>query len=534
MTSTYDRRKFLAHSAAAVGGVAVAGAFADQLAAGPAGAVTKGGTLKVGVISEQHKPFTPDYANMDTSGFMYGRAVYDPLCVVSADGKTVYPYLAKSVTPNAGFNQWTIAARTGVKFHDGTPCNGHAIYQNLQADFTSSLTGAALKALIASITYDAVHDAVVVHTKYKWTSFPYTLSEQQIGFIGAPSTLGQNYKGNPIGTGPFVFNSWPYGTKFACTRNPSYWRAGLPYLDAIEFHPIPDGAVRMQALKDGNLDLIHEAQGDQLKLFPSLGGGYTYVTDVGVRPVYSPSSNCIMMNVKKAPFNDANFRKACAMAIDKATFVAVIDKGQSTPVDGIYLPGSPYYNKPPYPKYSVSQAKATLAKSKVSKANRKFTLTCVNSPIVEQSATLIQTFLSQIGVSVSITAVTQATLIGDAIFGQYQAMTWSQFGGVSPDTNYPWFSTKTGLNFANNLDSKIEAAMIAGMAASTTAARVKSWSFVNDQIDRDIPYMWTSRTIWGIAAHSNVQNWKTFTEPSGKSVLQPNQGVLFFTETWKS
>ncbi|HEY8081285.1 MAG TPA: hypothetical protein VIE15_04275, partial [Acidimicrobiales bacterium] len=135
---------------------------------------------------------------------------------------------------------------------------------------------------------------------------------------------------------------------------------------------------------------------------------------------------------------------------------------------------------------------------------------------------------------VTINPVSQATLIGDAIFSQYQAMTWSQFGGVSPDTNYPWFSTKTGLNFANNLDPKIEAAMINGMAATTTANRVKYWSFVNQQIARDLPYLWTDRAVIGIVAKNNVQNWKTFTDPSGHPVLQPNQGVMFYTEIWKS
>jgi peptide/nickel transport system substrate-binding protein len=534
VTNTYDRRQFLAHSAAAAGGAVVAGALVDELSAGPAGAATHGYTLNVGLISEQHRPFTPDYANMDQSGFWYGRLVYDPLCVTSSDGKTVYPYLAESVTPNAAFTAWTIKARPKVKFHNGAICDARAIYDNLRADYSSSLTGASLKALIASITLDEAAGTVTVHTKYKWTSFPYTLAEQQIGFIAEPTTLGTHYSGLPIGTGPFIANTWNYNVSFKATRNPVYWRPGLPYLNAVVLQPIPDDQTRYTALTDGNLDMIVEDTGSYLVKFPALGGGYNYVTDIHGKLPYSPSSNCIMMNCKKAPFNNLNFRKAVASAIDKVTFNKFIDKSQSAPIDGIYLPGTPYYKKPPYPPFSKPAAASYLKKSGLPKSKWNFTLVAVNSPIVLQSATLVQSFLKAVGITVTIKPVSQAQLIGDAIFSQYQAMTWSQFGGVSPDTNYPWFSTKTGLNFANNDDAKIESAMLAGMAASTTAGRVKSWSFVNDQLGRDVPYAWTDRAVIGVAAHTKVQNWKTFNTPAGKGVLQPNQGVMFCTEIWKT
>ena len=41
------------------------------------------------------------------------------------------PYLAKSVTPNATYDQWTIELRDGVQFHDGTPLDADAVKLNL-------------------------------------------------------------------------------------------------------------------------------------------------------------------------------------------------------------------------------------------------------------------------------------------------------------------------------------------------------------------------------------------------------------------
>jgi ABC-type transport system substrate-binding protein len=545
VTNTYDRRQFLTQSAAAAGGVVAAGALVDQIAeAGVAGAaegrITRGGTLTMGVISEQNQPFTPDYANMDTSGFCYARAIYDPLMVVGSDGKTVYPYLAKSLSHNAGYDVWTIQARAGVKFHDGTPCDAQAIFLNLVADFNSTLTGAAVKALIKGFTVNAVKQTVTVNTKYKWTTFPFTLAEQQIAFMAAPSTLGSDngkhndYTGNPIGTGPFVFKSWDYTVSFQATANPHYWRPGLPYLGAVAFNPIPDGPTRFAALQSGTVDIIHESEGDITKQFPHLGSGYNFTLDYPGTPVYAPSSNCFMMNCEKAPFSTKNLRLACAYGLDPAKFVTVVDSGESSVINGIFEKGSPYYKAGAYPKYNPTTAKSYVRK--LTSAEKSFALTYViGDPAVLRAANLFQTEMGAIGLTVSLVGVSQGDLIGYAIFGLYQVMTWAQFGGVSPDLNYPWFSTKTHLNFANNNDPTVEKLMLQGMAASTEAARVKAWSEVSAQINKDVPYLWTDRVVLGVAAKSYVQNWKTFDTPApAKPVLQPNQAVLFFTTTWRS
>ncbi len=74
--------------------------------------------------------------------------------------------------------------------------------------------------------------------------------------------------------------------------------------------------------------------------------------------------------------------------------------------------------------------------------------------------------------------------------------------------------------------------MLKGMAATTASAREAAWGAVNNQIDKDIPYLWTDRSVVGFAAHTDVQNWKTATAPGGAAVLQQNQGVLFFAEIW--
>ena len=180
--------------------------------------------------------------------------------------------------------------------------------------------------------------------------------------------------------------------------------------------------------------------------------------------------------------------------------MTAVDSGESVPINGIFLPGSTYYKAPPYPAYNVPAAKKLIAK--VPAAQRKFTLTYVaGDPAVATAVALFQNMLSKVGVTVTTNGVTQGTLIGDAIFGAYQCMTWAQFGGVSPDLNHPWFSVRppkggTWLNFARNQDTKIESYMLAGMAATSATARKNAWASVNIASTR------TCRTCGPTASYS--------------------------------
>ena len=35
----------------------------------------------------------------------------------------------------------------------------------------------------------------------------------------------------PVGTGPFVFDSWERDNRLVVKKNPNYWQEGVPYLD---------------------------------------------------------------------------------------------------------------------------------------------------------------------------------------------------------------------------------------------------------------------------------------------------------------
>ena len=307
MSSTFDRRSFLTHSAATVGGIAMAGTAVDGLLDSVAGATVGisnakpklGGSITVGLISDvpNYHTFKGSQGKMDVSGFCVANAVYDPLFVMAANGQSWLPMLALSATPNANYTAWTINLRQGVKFHNGDPFNAQVVVQNYQAAAANSTVGLAIQPIIASVVatgpYQVVYNMVIPYSTY-----PTNLAEQQISYMAHPSSFSPTNTGNPIGTGPFEFVSWQVGIESKWKKNTRYWRkdgAGrrLPYLENINFKTIPDPATRNAALQSGDIDMI--IQGDptsiaQLQKMKNVN----VITDLNDKS--SPNQNCLIMN----------------------------------------------------------------------------------------------------------------------------------------------------------------------------------------------------------------------------------------------
>jgi peptide/nickel transport system substrate-binding protein len=137
----------------------------------------------------------------------------------------------------------------------------------------------------------------------------------------------------PIGTGPFKLAEFKMNEGIKLTRNPSYWKRGLPYLDGIEYTIIPDRSTRMLGFTSGKYDM-------------------TFPSDVSVPLLKNirrdaPKAQCTMrftgvatnliVNREKQPFDNPKIRRAMALTLDRQAFNTILDEGQSKP-SGAMLP----------------------------------------------------------------------------------------------------------------------------------------------------------------------------------------------------
>jgi peptide/nickel transport system substrate-binding protein len=553
MVSRFDRRQVLLGGAAAAAGVAGAGALGvglDDLAGattnGPGrnGVSTKtpkhGGSLTFGVDAEE-SGFDPTTARYDEVGVMYARTVFDPLTIILANGDWA-PYLAQTVVPNAAYTSWTVTLRPGLVFHDGTPCNGAALLTNFQAQAKSLLTGIVLSPTLVSITQTGPL-AVTISFKSPWIPFPYYLAGGiggQIAYMAAPSMLANpNGTSHPVGTGPFMFKEWIPNDHFTATANPNYWRKGMPYLNSITFKPIPDESARAEALKSGTIDLMIT---DTPQIITQFRGNksYSYIDD-STHVAGEPDMNCVQLNCLAAPFNDANIRRAAAMAINRQQYAKVIDEGVLPVSNGLFVAGSQYYSKTPYPAYNPSEAsKLVKAAAKTNGGPISFSYGSTNSPAAIRAAEYLEQAWGQVGFQVKTNIVQQNDTINNALAGKYQALGWRQFGAVDPDLNYIFWSTTTvssgslSINMARNADPQIEAALQQGRASSDKEVRETAYKTVNKRLALDLPYLWTDRAVWAVIGDPTVQNFNNPTTPQGQAAFGMIGGSIWPTQIWIS
>jgi peptide/nickel transport system substrate-binding protein len=341
-----------------------------------------GGTLTYGLEAESDG-FNPVANRWAIAGYMVGNAVYDPLAAVAADG-TAAPYLAEAFENNDDYTEWTIRLRPGVTFHNGTPLDAAAVVANLEGHRASALTATTL-APVATVTADG-DLAVRVTMSEPWVAFPYVLVAQP-GYVAEPSVLagGVDTGRTPIGTGPFAQSEWVPGTRWVGEKFDNYWQEGLPYLDRIEFRPIPAVQQRFNSLKTGELLMMHTTNPDTILDLraDAEAGRLQVVEDAG-----ETEESLVLLNLEEAPLDDLRIRQALAHATDVQTYNDVINSGLPRIATGFLNPDSPFYAETDYPTYDPERARQ-LVQDYVNDPNTpssaSFTLTTTTSPEVQRA-----------------------------------------------------------------------------------------------------------------------------------------------------
>jgi peptide/nickel transport system substrate-binding protein len=499
------------------------------------GSPIKGGSLNMSTGSEING-FDPSSSDWDATGLQYAATVYDQLTALTPDGG-VQGYLAQSVTPNADYNVWTIQMRPNVVFHNGKMCDAAAVKENLDAFVASLLTGAAFNNIETTKVTGAL--TVEVTTKTPWVAFPYYLTSQ-VGTIAEPSTLGGSAQDHPIGTGPFSFVDWVPNSHFVTKRNPNYWRPGLPYLDAITYTPIADPLSQEDALRSGSVDIIAT---DYTQTLVDLWDLPNLAVITDLYSTLEPDMDCIMLNCAVPPFNDIRVRQALAYAANPQVIVDEIWNGIPPVASGPYVEGSPYYAATDFPKFNLKKAIALVEEVKHDNGGKPITFNFDTIPVSQyvRINELVQAMWLKAGIQCTIQEVQQASLIQNAITGAFQATAWNQFETPDPDGNYVWWSSKSvapvkslSLNMARNSDPLLQQALQTGRESIDPADRAQAYQEVARRLAIDLPYLWSNRAVWTVAATNSVQNFNGSTFPGGAKRLGMVSGDISPTEIWRT
>ena len=187
---------------------------------------------------------------------------------------TIKPCIAKKwIITNSG-KTYQFIIRDDVYFHD------HKIFKNGKGrkltanDFEYSLNrvinpktaspGSWIFNNVENKGIKAINDTILqIQLKNPFPAFLGLLSMQYCSAVPFEIVefYGNDFRNNPVGTGPFQFKIWKEGEKLVLVKNPKYFekdRLGysLPYLDAISIRFINDKQSEFLEFLKGNIDFI--------------------------------------------------------------------------------------------------------------------------------------------------------------------------------------------------------------------------------------------------------------------------------------
>jgi peptide/nickel transport system substrate-binding protein len=354
------------------------------------GTPVKGGTLRLGA-SGGGTGDTLEAQNLVTNAdFARAYALYEGLTTVSNGGEVVN-VLAESLEPNADATEWTIRVRPGVLAHDGKPFGARDVLFSLQRIVSQKLPGLSALGPI-EISGATVLDAQTLRVPF---STPYGILPDQLAYNTTFMVpVGFNPKTNPIGTGPFKYQSFTPGQQSTWVRFDEYWDHPRPYLDALEVIDFADETAQVNAFQAGQVDAIDYLSATSVAALKAAGG----VAIVSKTGAWEPFT----MRVDRAPFNDVRVRTALKLSVNRSQMLEQVFGGYGTvgnDVWGIYDPD--FYHGLPQRVQDIEQAKSLL-KSAGQSSPQAVLVTTPAAPGMVQAAQVLATQASASGFQIKL------------------------------------------------------------------------------------------------------------------------------------
>jgi peptide/nickel transport system substrate-binding protein len=364
-----------------------------------------------------------------------------------------------------------------------------------------------------------------------------------VGWVFNPAAAdaaGADAGANPVGTGPFVFGDWQRDSRLTVTKNPNYWREGLPYLDEIVFRPIPDEDTRISSLASGDIDVLQSLRQSAIRQVQDLDG-------VESHEHLGNNSGSSIFNTTRPPLDDVRVRQAIAYALNQEELIEVLGgTGLTPPHTQYFSPDSPWYSEgvaAAWPTNEPDRARELLDEY-VNDPNRSdgkapgspvtFQYDCPPDPSLIELSQVYQAQWGAVGFEVNLNQVEQATHVSEAIAGDYDAKCWRVGSEQDPYRVFnDAFSGDSPLNFTNFTHPDIDEALEVLRTTTDVEPRKEAVEQIGMVIAENVPNTFTAGTLTTLAGREYVQNIPGWTFPSGDLGEGVINGYTMWAEVWR-
>ena len=361
------------------------------------------------------------------------------------DSLQVEPSIAKSWIISKDGLTYIFNLHNNVFFRDSECFKNGKGRKVLASDFVysfnrlSDATVSSATSLLANVDmrdnngFEAKDDSTfTIHLSKPFTPFLRILTMKYFSVIPKEAVLhyGEDFRKNPVGTGPFKLKMWEEGSKMVLIKNDNYFEFDgnnrLPYLDAVSISFIKDKETSFMEFLKGNVDMVSgiDAINTDEVLTPdgTLKESYSGKFKMETMPYLKTDYLGFLIDdnleiVKKSPIKIKAFRQAINYGFDRKKMMKYLRKNLGIPATAGFIPsGLPSFDADKVKGYDYNPDKVrellNLAGFHEGKGIPEISL--ATTELYLELAEHIQSQLAEFGIKVKID-VQKASVLTEAI-----------------------------------------------------------------------------------------------------------------------
>ncbi|MFT8343329.1 MAG: ABC transporter substrate-binding protein [Clostridium beijerinckii] len=382
--------------------------------------------ITIGISAE---PSTIDpHIQSGTATRLIKQNIYRGLVQYKQDS-TIGLELAESYKISDDGLTYTFNIKPEAKFHDGSDVKAEDVKFSIER-IMDEKTGATFGTDFRNVVdrCEVVNDKTVnIILKKPCTSFIDMLALPESAIVSKSWCESHNndLNSNPMGNGPYKFDSWDKGREIVVTAFDKYYKASKPETKSIKFVFSTDETTRVNSLRSGEFDIVDYVSS---KNVISLESEENVEVQNSIAPIMLLQFNC-----KEGPLSDPRVRQAISYAIDRDGVINAAFMGRGKAIYGFpTLVGQNGYDGKydNYFSYNLDKAKQLLAEAGYPNGFSTKLLATSTYEMHKQTALVVQDSLKKIGIEVEVELPDWSTRIERSNKGDYGILVSGTTGNI--------------------------------------------------------------------------------------------------------
>lgn len=268
--------------------------------------------------------------------------IFEPLLKYDFETIELKPFLAESYSVSEDGLVYTFVLRDDIFFSDSHPITADDVVFTMNTIMDPSVLAGSVASMFTDVADVEKVDCKTVRIRLNRPHFKAleNLSLWNVGVLPEHIYAYDNpqdfikHISNPIGSGPYVFESWAVGQQIILNRNENYW-GKKPNLERIVFRFIKNDLAIVQAFKAGEVDLLRPPA----EQFWELSRDSKFSSQYNLCKFWTPMSPFyyIGWNQAKPCFADRDTRLALTHLINRDMIVEHFQKNNASVVTGPFF-----------------------------------------------------------------------------------------------------------------------------------------------------------------------------------------------------